>query len=144
MQHHPEPPLEELLWTVAAARIMFGPNMNIQAPPNLTPAAAAGSSSSSSSSSSGEVDASWRALLDAGINDWGGSALLFMICFIYVVFYVVIVIMVHFFLNLLLRYVVRRAESACALLHGCSCNCSTAMHTICSCTRYAAEGAEST
>jgi hypothetical protein len=37
MQHHPEPDLEELLWTVAAARVMFGPHMNIQAPPNLTP-----------------------------------------------------------------------------------------------------------
>ena len=32
-----EPPLDELLWTVAVARIMFGPRMNIQAPPNLTP-----------------------------------------------------------------------------------------------------------
>jgi hypothetical protein len=77
MQHHPEPPLDELLWTVAAARIMFGPGMNIQAPPNLTPASAAAAAGASSSSSSGsssgssEVDASWRALLDAGINDWG-------------------------------------------------------------------------
>ena len=32
-----EPPLEELLWTIAVARIIFGPDMNIQAPPNLTP-----------------------------------------------------------------------------------------------------------
>lgn len=61
MQHHPEPSLQELLWTVAAARIIFGPDMNIQAPPNLTPATDDADSSSSS----------WRALLDAGINDWG-------------------------------------------------------------------------
>src|SRR5689334_16560365 len=63
MQHHPEPSLEELLWTVAAARIIFGPAMNIQAPPNLTPAGLEGSN---------EAGREWRALLDAGINDWGG------------------------------------------------------------------------
>lgn len=37
----PEPPLSELQWTVAIARLLFGPAMNIQAPPNLTPAAGA-------------------------------------------------------------------------------------------------------
>lgn len=37
MEHHPEPPLAELQWTIAMARLMFGPSMNIQAPPNLTP-----------------------------------------------------------------------------------------------------------
>jgi hypothetical protein len=68
MQNHLEPSLDELLWTVAAARIMFGPAMNIQAPPNLTPAAAA---DTAGSGSSGGIDSSWRALLDAGINDWG-------------------------------------------------------------------------
>ena len=36
MAHAPEPPLEELLWTIAVARLLFGPSMNIQAPPNLT------------------------------------------------------------------------------------------------------------
>ncbi len=70
MELHPEPSLDELLWSVAAARIIFGPSMNIQAPPNLTPveegAAGAGVE---------QVQASWRALLDAGINDWGGSLL---------------------------------------------------------------------
>jgi FO synthase len=69
MHSHPEPSLDELLWTVAAARIIFGPAMNIQAPPNLTPAAAAADTAGSGSSSS--LDSSWRALLDAGINDWG-------------------------------------------------------------------------
>jgi hypothetical protein len=69
MQHHPEPSLDELLWTIAAARIILSPHINIQAPPNLTPAQGADSSSSSSSSSS--EASSWRALLDAGINDWG-------------------------------------------------------------------------
>jgi hypothetical protein len=36
--------------------------MNLQAPPNLTPAGLEGSS---------EAGREWRALLDAGINDWG-------------------------------------------------------------------------
>jgi FO synthase len=48
-----EPDLEDLLWTAAAARLVFGPNMNIQVPPNL---------------SYGD----FARLLDAGINDWGG------------------------------------------------------------------------
>jgi len=47
------PPLAELLWTIAAARILFGPQMNIQAPPNLNPGVL-------------------RQLVAAGINDWGG------------------------------------------------------------------------
>lgn len=33
----PEPPFSELLWTIAVARLLFGPAMNIQAPPNLSP-----------------------------------------------------------------------------------------------------------
>ena len=37
MHNAPEPSLDELLWTIAMARIIFGPGMNIQAPPNLTP-----------------------------------------------------------------------------------------------------------
>jgi FO synthase len=53
MAHAPEPSLEELLWTAAAARIVLGPDWNIQAPPNLS------------------YDGFPR-LLDAGINDWGG------------------------------------------------------------------------
>ncbi|MCC7348511.1 MAG: 5-amino-6-(D-ribitylamino)uracil--L-tyrosine 4-hydroxyphenyl transferase CofH [Variibacter sp.] len=48
-----EPPFEDLLWTAAAARLLFGPEMNIQVPPNL---------------SFGD----FPRLLDAGINDWGG------------------------------------------------------------------------
>ena len=36
MAHAPEPPFEELLWTISVARLLFGPSMNIQAPPNLT------------------------------------------------------------------------------------------------------------
>jgi FO synthase len=49
----PEPALEEQLWTVSVARLLFGPTMSIQAPPNLQPA---------------DLDR----LLRAGINDWGG------------------------------------------------------------------------
>jgi len=48
-----EPGLHELMWTIAAARIVFGPAMNIQAPPNLSAR-------------------TYGDLLDAGINDWGG------------------------------------------------------------------------
>ena len=48
-----EPGLQELMWTAAAARLIFGPGMNIQAPPNLS------------------YD-DFPALLQAGINDWGG------------------------------------------------------------------------
>ena len=53
MAHHPEPSLDELLWTAAAARVVLGPDWNIQAPPNL---------------SYGD----FPRLLEAGINDWGG------------------------------------------------------------------------
>jgi FO synthase len=48
-----EPALDELLWTVALARLTFGPAMSIQVPPNLTPQ-------------------DFGRVLDAGINDWGG------------------------------------------------------------------------
>jgi FO synthase len=48
-----EPTLEDHLWTIAVARIVFGPGMNIQAPPNLQPGGLA-------------------QLIGAGINDWGG------------------------------------------------------------------------
>jgi len=53
MANAPEPTFDDLLWTIAAARIIFGGAMNIQAPPNLSP----------------DV---FGALIDAGINDWGG------------------------------------------------------------------------
>ena len=43
----------ELRWTVAMARIIFGPQMSIQAPPNLSP---------------GQLES----LVHAGVNDWGG------------------------------------------------------------------------
>jgi FO synthase len=48
-----EPEFEDLMWTVAMARLVFGAEMNIQAPPNLS------------------FD-NYGQLLDAGINDWGG------------------------------------------------------------------------
>ena len=49
----PEPTLEELLWTIAVARILLGPSAHVQAPPNLS------------------FD-DFPRLLDAGIDDWGG------------------------------------------------------------------------
>ncbi len=53
MAGFPEPEPSDLLWTIAVARILFGPSMNIQAPPNLTPGLE-------------------EQLVCAGINDWGG------------------------------------------------------------------------
>ncbi len=53
MADAPEPALEELLWTISLARIIFGPDMNIQAPPNLSPGVLA-------------------QIVHSGINDWGG------------------------------------------------------------------------
>src|SRR6476660_6089192 len=49
----PAPTVEEHLWTIAVARLIFAPGMSIQAPPNLSPGAL-------------------RGLIEAGINDWGG------------------------------------------------------------------------
>jgi FO synthase len=53
MQGSPEPSQEEMLKTIALARLILGGEMNIQAPPNLSPE-------------------SYEVYLDAGINDWGG------------------------------------------------------------------------
>lgn len=53
MQGADEPDMEDLLWTIAAARLILGPEMNIQAPPNLS-------------------SADFSRLMEAGINDWGG------------------------------------------------------------------------
>ena len=53
MAAHPEPSLEDMLRTIAIARLILGPHMNIQAPPNLS------------------YD-DFPRLLEAGINDWGG------------------------------------------------------------------------
>lgn len=47
------PDVEDHLWTIAIARLIFDPEMNIQAPPNLSPGALG-------------------RLVAAGINDWGG------------------------------------------------------------------------
>jgi FO synthase len=53
MASQPEPSLEEMLGTVALARLILGAQMNLQAPPNLS-------------------YEDFPRLLDAGINDWGG------------------------------------------------------------------------
>ncbi len=53
MENAPEPDLAELRWTIAVARLIFGPDMTIQAPPNL---------------SAGSVPE----LITSGLNDWGG------------------------------------------------------------------------
>ena len=49
-----EPDLDDLRWTIAVARIVFGKEMSIQVPPNLSDLSAL------------------PGLVDAGINDWGG------------------------------------------------------------------------
>src|SRR5436309_15748668 len=53
MAAYPEPSLEDMLRTIALARLVLGPQMNVQAPPNLS-------------------HNDFPRLLDAGINDWGG------------------------------------------------------------------------
>lgn len=53
MAQAPEPDLDDLLWTIAMARLLFGAEMNIQAPPNLSPG-------------------TYPKLIAAGLNDWGG------------------------------------------------------------------------
>jgi FO synthase len=52
MAHAAEPTFEDLLWTTAVARLILGPSMNLQVPPNLSEA--------------------FARLASAGINDWGG------------------------------------------------------------------------
>jgi FO synthase len=49
----PDASFDDLLWTISAARLILGPDMNIQAPPNLSPS-------------------SYSRLIAAGLNDWGG------------------------------------------------------------------------
>jgi FO synthase len=53
MAGHPEPTMDDMLRTLAIARLILGPEMNLQAPPNLS-------------------YSDFPRLLDAGINDWGG------------------------------------------------------------------------
>ncbi|PYN92844.1 MAG: 7,8-didemethyl-8-hydroxy-5-deazariboflavin synthase subunit CofG [Candidatus Rokuibacteriota bacterium] len=53
MRGQPEPTLDDVLRTLAVARLVLGPDVNIQAPPNLTPGV-------------------YPRLLAAGLNDWGG------------------------------------------------------------------------
>jgi FO synthase len=53
MRHHPEPDLDVLLAAVATARVLLGPTVHVQAPPNLSPA-------------------HYATILSAGIDDWGG------------------------------------------------------------------------
>ena len=53
MRDHAEPSMDDLLRTAAVARLVLGPDMNIQVPPNLS-------------------DTDFARLPEAGINDWGG------------------------------------------------------------------------
>src|SRR5262245_36838785 len=53
MADHPDAPFEEQLWSVAVTRILLGPSVRVQAPPNLA------------------FD-DFPLLLDAGLDDWGG------------------------------------------------------------------------
>ena len=53
MARQPEPSLDDLRRTLAVARLLLGPAMNVQAPPNLSPG-------------------TYPALIASGLNDWGG------------------------------------------------------------------------
>jgi FO synthase len=64
MRDHAEPTLDDLARTIAVARLLFGREMNIQAPPNLVP--------DQDGRANGGTPQSLHALIRAGINDWGG------------------------------------------------------------------------
>jgi FO synthase len=49
----PEPDLDDLLWSIAAARLILPTDVHVQAPPNLSPGV-------------------YEKLIGAGIDDWGG------------------------------------------------------------------------
>jgi FO synthase len=53
MALHPEPTAAEMRHTIALARLILGPQISIQAPPNLTPR-------------------DYGSYLEAGLSDWGG------------------------------------------------------------------------
>lgn len=53
MRDHPEPDVDEMSLAIALARLTMGPDMGIQAPPNLTPL-------------------EYGRYLGAGLSDWGG------------------------------------------------------------------------
>lgn len=53
LAHADEPDLDDLLWTIAAARLMLPNEVHVQAPPNLSPGV-------------------YQKLIGAGIDDWGG------------------------------------------------------------------------
>ena len=53
MAHAPEPDLDDLLWSIAAARLILPEDVHVQAPPNLSPGV-------------------YPRLIAAGIDDWGG------------------------------------------------------------------------
>jgi len=53
MRAHPDASKDDMVKTIAIARLILGGDMNIQAPPNLTPDG-------------------YELYLNAGINDWGG------------------------------------------------------------------------
>ncbi|MEO6126485.1 MAG: 5-amino-6-(D-ribitylamino)uracil--L-tyrosine 4-hydroxyphenyl transferase CofH [Ilumatobacteraceae bacterium] len=52
MRHSPACPTDDLLWSIAVARLILPPDVHLQAPPNLTD--------------------EFGVLLSAGIDDWGG------------------------------------------------------------------------
>jgi 7,8-didemethyl-8-hydroxy-5-deazariboflavin synthase CofG subunit len=52
MAHHPEPALDDMLKTLAVARLILDPAISLQAPPNL--------------------ERDYPAYIAAGLNDWGG------------------------------------------------------------------------
>jgi len=53
MRGHPDATRDDMVKTIALARLIFGGAMNLQAPPNLTPDG-------------------YELYLEAGLNDWGG------------------------------------------------------------------------
>ncbi|MDQ4149626.1 MAG: 5-amino-6-(D-ribitylamino)uracil--L-tyrosine 4-hydroxyphenyl transferase CofH [Actinomycetota bacterium] len=67
MHGHPEPDLDDMVRTIAVARLILSPEVSLQAPPNL-----AGAPGGNVQAGDGNTDLELQAYLRAGINDWGG------------------------------------------------------------------------
>ena len=82
MHGHPEPGVDEMVATLALARLVLGPDISVQAPPNLassgeTGTGEAGTGDAGSDGRAGgdgdsDTDEVLVRYLAAGVNDWGG------------------------------------------------------------------------
>jgi len=73
MRKWPEPTVSDMVRTIAVARLILGPEMNIQAPPNLVMESNDDDTAFVPGEDGSSLDLNGMAgYLAAGINDWGG------------------------------------------------------------------------